>query len=1266
MTQASWRPGGDSRFPRSLDDLTDTGRCPACFAPLTSPVCGACGLDLRHPAAYELVAVSQQSADALVARAGLIDRIRAEMPAAATMPAPPPPTSAAAPPAPSMQPATVAPTAPRVAPMPTPHAPAPVAESARTDRSSVQLVLLIAGVSLLSVAAIFFLVYAFFTYGIVWQSVIVGTLTLASIATAQLLAHRRLRATGEGLAVFATVLVLLDVWAIRQNDLLGAKTVDASLYAGAGLLAAIGVLWVWHWLGRLRAPGIAASALLVLALGLLTAGAVELDDRALEISLVFGVAAAGGVAQRFVRHRVDGAILGATALAALAPAALSSTFVAIRQDWGAIVPMLAAAALAAALAASLATSRRSGDDTGRTTPEARVFAAVAAGISGALLAAILLVATTRMPSFADLFGWSLLAGVTVAAGFELLAHRTARGRRRSLAASAALGAALMAAVIALAPAAVLLGNTITSAGIALQRAWRMPLHELFDAIPATPLLIATLGTAAAIVVVALAWWAAGVLRRRWPILAWFGAALLIVAPAVTDVVWVSVALSMLLVIASVATLLGARGRPVPSALRAPLAFLALGAGFFGGLTAWANPGSWAIAAVVLAAVLIAARGLVPKGGIRAVPLGIAAAIVVTLVVLAPLALASRPLGTALPYDSLLAVIVLGAILTAIGAAPTARLSVTDRHTLFWIAAVLVAGTTLRINLGLTPGTLLIEPRFGDLVASTSLLAGIALWLWSPLTRALHSTRVVAAAATGPVFAALLSSILFAAPEVVRTAIPGASAVLVTLAALVVTTRRAVDSRPAAPSTSARRRLPRWAADAGALLTASVTLLSIPGSAAQDGWLAALLLAAALFIASIGRGRPFGFGPPRGLLVWPAIVVATAALWIRLGDGGVTALEPYLIPPTLALLAVASWLNQTQQRPGEGSGALDRAAAGALLVGLLLTLIPLGIVSTDGAQPIRLTVITIVSIALLLAATGYRHPRYQRLLDAAALAGALATLTAAGGRALVLADRTPQVIAVEGWLSALVLAFLIASVLVTRAAAGSAAPARGRWSQALLAAAIIALVVVETLATAAPGLATTRALLVVLLLGALHVIAPTIEHAPFTRFTCWFAIGAAGLFAVVMLATDRVEPLETVTVPIALALLATGAIRMLQHHSTRSWPALGPGLAVLLLPSLMATAWEPSLWRLVALGVAAVTATVIGVVMRLQAPFLLGIVVALMHGIATFMPQLRAVYEAVEWWLWLGIGGVVLITLAVRYERRVRDAREAVRRIRSMR
>ena len=107
--------------------------------------------------------------------------------------------------------------------------------------------------------------------------------------------------------------------------------------------------------------------------------------------------------------------------------------------------------------------------------------------------------------------------------------------------------------------------------------------------------------------------------------------------------------------------------------------------------------------------------------------------------------------------------------------------------------------------------------------------------------------------------------------------------------------------------------------------------------------------------------------------------------------------------------------------------------------------------------------------------------------------------------------------------------------------------------------------------------------------------------------------------------------------------------------------------VLLLPSLLATLFDDKpLWRLVALGVVSVAVIVIGVVRRLQAPFLIGAVVAVIHGIATFSPQIRAVYQAAPWWLWAGIGGVLLILLAARYENRIKNLKDAVLKVGNLR
>jgi hypothetical protein len=106
--------------------------------------------------------------------------------------------------------------------------------------------------------------------------------------------------------------------------------------------------------------------------------------------------------------------------------------------------------------------------------------------------------------------------------------------------------------------------------------------------------------------------------------------------------------------------------------------------------------------------------------------------------------------------------------------------------------------------------------------------------------------------------------------------------------------------------------------------------------------------------------------------------------------------------------------------------------------------------------------------------------------------------------------------------------------------------------------------------------------------------------------------------------------------------------------------------VLLLPPLLATLVDRPLWRLVAIGVVAVAMVVAGARLRLQAPFVVGAVVAVVHGVATFTPQIRAVYELTEWWVWAGVGGIVIIVLAARYERSITAARDVVVRVGSLR
>lgn len=94
--------------------------------------------------------------------------------------------------------------------------------------------------------------------------------------------------------------------------------------------------------------------------------------------------------------------------------------------------------------------------------------------------------------------------------------------------------------------------------------------------------------------------------------------------------------------------------------------------------------------------------------------------------------------------------------------------------------------------------------------------------------------------------------------------------------------------------------------------------------------------------------------------------------------------------------------------------------------------------------------------------------------------------------------------------------------------------------------------------------------------------------------------------------------------------------------------------------------DAPLWRLAGLGIVAVGILVAATLLRLQAPFLISAVVVLVHAIRTFAPQIRFVYESVEWWLWLAIGGAIIVTIAAMFERSKRGFTRVAMTLRSLR
>ncbi|NUT57957.1 MAG: hypothetical protein HOQ00_03810, partial [Agromyces sp.] len=197
--------------------------------------------------------------------------------------------------------------------------------------------------------------------------------------------------------------------------------------------------------------------------------------------------------------------------------------------------------------------------------------------------------------------------------------------------------------------------------------------------------------------------------------------------------------------------------------------------------------------------------------------------------------------------------------------------------------------------------------------------------------------------------------------------------------------------------------------------------------------------------------------------------------------------------------------------------------------------------------------------------------------------------------------------------------------------------------------------------------TLRAAVLFPALAAMHVGAAATRARPFAGpILAWSTLGVLVLGGLAALIRGGVEPFDLVTASVGAALIGAGAIRMSRSPELGSWPALGPGLAVLLVPPLLADFVDSDLWRLIALGVVAAAAVVVGAVRRLQAPLLLGGGVLLVHAIAQLWPWISSAYEAVWWWLWLGIAGVILIALAATYERQLRLLKGVVRSISDLR
>ncbi len=137
---------------------------------------------------------------------------------------------------------------------------------------------------------------------------------------------------------------------------------------------------------------------------------------------------------------------------------------------------------------------------------------------------------------------------------------------------------------------------------------------------------------------------------------------------------------------------------------------------------------------------------------------------------------------------------------------------------------------------------------------------------------------------------------------------------------------------------------------------------------------------------------------------------------------------------------------------------------------------------------------------------------------------------------------------------------------------------------------------------------------------------------------------------VRLADAGVTAPEPYVLPLAAVALVLGHLRRRSAPATRSWQAYGPGLSVLLLPSLLASSGDDGLTRSLLVGAAALVVLLIGARERLQAPLALGALVLAVDALQLLGPVAAALPRFAS----IGAAGTLLLVVGATYEQRLRE------------
>jgi hypothetical protein len=1104
-----------------------------------------------------------------------------------------------------------------------------ISQPAIADQSSfsVQSVLAVAGAGLLGVAAV---VFTFLNPDLTdfgTRTAIIGGTTAVFLAGAWFLTRRELQFSAEAIGGLGTVFVALDIWAASELAPAGVSVwlviALATLLSSALIIvmAAVARMRTWLWaglLGVVAAPVFFAFAIAqpwVNVIGYVTAGYVALGLH--EVTTRLEARYGGSLRAHSVTLSMLQVVTVVFALGLL-PRLLF-------EDGPASAP--GAAAVIAALAVLAALAARTGLPRFWSYSAGVQFVSAAASLSLAL--------RTDDP-------W-IFAVMPLACALTLVAVTaapSAPGVRRGLLAGGAWTVSLLVAIPAFCLALFTLGSPV---GFSFG-----PTYGL----------ISTAGVAAAAGGSWGLWWAI----RRWqvkpamPRAALATALWLGVVALLTLALWAGLArtaqtaASLAIAVGLSAILVWAR--PVRSwrpALLCPLVIGAHLALVYAVAVSWSDASVTVLGGIGVVAAILVVAGTVPTG-FR--PLHVGAAYAYALIVFATF-LDRAAVET-------LAVLCLTTSLAALGALAATLIPRVKAPA--WYAILTVTAVPFAIGV-----ISVIQVRSGWTALSTGVIFALALTL--VLTNRPGLNHIVRAGAAAILVPALAVVVICLGAEVLAISaspvtLPIIAGIVALALPLTARLERVLVERGIA---DAHARASRIWVEISCLITATIAVvLALVREAAGFG-------TSFLVLSILGIGSAVAALVTRRRYAWAVSGASwTGALWSLLALGGVNVLEPYVLPPALVAALLGAWL-VWRGLPG----------LGFYTAGLVAAVLPsLGVLAVfgygaDGTGELR-TWLLLAGAFVLTAVGGLlaspeaqsRAVKLHRLRMPTLVVGMLA---AAGGavQALRLGLSLDPAGVPELEVMFPVLAW--SGIAALLAVAAGRAIGRARW---IYMPAIVYLIAGPIVAVR-PGWLPIFTLLglTVALLALMVVTTLRARNRDVTLPPTWFTFAAA-LATAIAGWSERELRVEAFSLPLGLALVATGVIAMRSVHRapnltswpigfTGSWRLLAPGIIVTLGPSMLATLTDPRTERAILVIGLALAAILVGSLRQLGAPFILGIVALPIENVLVFTVQLGRSIGAAPWWITLATAGAVLLVIAVTYERKSAGSRGVGARLRDL-